>query len=69
MECANIKDPGLSTTIAVKTHRNTIPSLPHLGEALSVLNITVPVPQISIPGSPAGGDGDRKTHFIQDATV
>jgi hypothetical protein len=28
-----------------------IPSLPDLGEALSILNITVPVPRISVPGS------------------
>ncbi|CAG7930879.1 unnamed protein product [Penicillium olsonii] len=58
---------GLNTTVALKTHRETIPSLPHLGEALSVLNITVPVPQINSPASPGNGD-DSKPHFIQDAT-
>ncbi|CAI7564563.1 unnamed protein product [Penicillium glandicola] len=59
---------GFNTTITIKSHRNTIPSLPGLGEALSVLNITVPVPQISIPGSPGSDDEERKPHFIQDAT-
>ena len=59
---------GLNTTVALKTHRETIPSLPHLGEALSVLNITVPVPQINSPASPGSGD-ESKPHFIQDATV
>ncbi|KAJ5150750.1 uncharacterized protein N7500_010939 [Penicillium coprophilum] len=59
---------GSNTTITIKSHRNTIPYLPHLGEALSVLNITVPVPRISIPGSPDNNDEDKKPHFIQDAT-
>ncbi|KAJ5502218.1 hypothetical protein N7463_005092, partial [Penicillium fimorum] len=59
---------GSNTTITIKSHRNTVPSLPHLGEALSVLNVTVPVPRISIPGSPGGDDEDKKPHFIQDAT-
>ncbi|KAJ5446936.1 hypothetical protein N7445_001757 [Penicillium cf. griseofulvum] len=59
---------GSNTTITIKSHRNTIPSLPRLGEALSVLNITVPVPRISIPSSPGSDDDDQKPHFIQDAT-
>lgn len=59
----------MNTTITIKSHRNTIPSLPGLGEALSVLNITVPVPRISIPGSPGSDDGDQKPRFIHDATV
>lgn len=61
--------PGFNTSVTTKTHRNTIPSLPNLGEALSVLNITVPVPQISTPGSPSNEGEDSKPHFIQDATV
>src|SRR4051794_16721440 len=60
--------PGLNTTITIKPHKNTIPSLPHLGEALSNLAITVPIPPISPPGSP-DNDDDEKPHFIQDATV
>ncbi|KAI3126357.1 hypothetical protein DTO027I6_7032 [Penicillium roqueforti] len=59
---------GLNTTITIKSYRNTIPSLPNLGEALSVLKITVPIPRISIPGSPGSDDDDNKPHFIQDAT-
>ncbi|OQE36326.1 hypothetical protein PENCOP_c012G04621 [Penicillium coprophilum] len=59
---------GSNTTITIKSHRNTIPYLPHLGEALSILNITVPVPRISIPGSPDSDDEDKEPHFIQDAT-
>ncbi|KAJ5214376.1 hypothetical protein N7449_001545 [Penicillium cf. viridicatum] len=59
---------GLNTSITIKSHKNTIPSLPGLGEALSVLNITVPVPRISIPGSPGSDDGDQKPRFIHDAT-
>jgi hypothetical protein len=60
---------GFNTTITIKSHRNTIPALPDLGEALSVLNITVPVPRISVPGFPGGDSKDDKPHFIQDATV
>lgn len=60
---------GLNTTVAIQSHRKSIPSLPDLGEALSVLNITVPVPRMNIPGSPGSGDEDFKPHFIQDATV
>ncbi|KUM65364.1 hypothetical protein ACN42_g1706 [Penicillium freii] len=59
---------SLNTTITIKSHRNTIPSLPGLGEALSVLNITVPVPRIYIPGEPGSDDGDQKPRFIHDAT-
>lgn len=60
---------GFNTSITTKTHQNTFPSLPDLGEALSVLNITVPVPQISAPGSPPDAGEDSNPHFIQDATV
>ncbi|KAJ5342010.1 hypothetical protein N7541_011134 [Penicillium brevicompactum] len=59
---------GFNTSVTTKTHRNTIPSLPNLGKALSVLNITVPVPQISTPGRPPNEGEDSKPHFIQDAT-
>ncbi|KAJ6012712.1 hypothetical protein N7522_003067 [Penicillium canescens] len=58
---------GSNTTITIKPHRNTIPSLPQLGKALSALAITVPIPPISPPGSPDNND-DEKPHFIQDAT-
>ncbi|KAK1830794.1 hypothetical protein QBC39DRAFT_353315 [Podospora conica] len=55
---------GYNTSITIKTHRNSIPALPLLGEALSKLNITVSAPKINLPG----GDEDEKTHFIRDAT-
>jgi hypothetical protein len=62
---------GSNTTVTVKSHRGTIPSLPNLGEAFSVLSIDIPVPRISNPDLPDdGNDGkDRNPHFIQDATV
>ncbi|KAJ4307102.1 regulator of (H+)-ATPase in vacuolar membrane [Collariella sp. IMI 366227] len=35
---------GYNTTVTIRTHRHTIPALPHLGEALSHLNLTLPTP-------------------------
>ncbi|KAJ5747773.1 uncharacterized protein N7511_009469 [Penicillium nucicola] len=58
---------GYNTTITMKPHKNTIPSLPNLGRALSNISISVPVPSISPPGSP-GNDNDERPHFIQEAT-
>ncbi|KAJ5570946.1 hypothetical protein N7535_004606 [Penicillium sp. DV-2018c] len=60
--------PGSNTMIVVKSHRDTIPSLPTLGKALSILNVTLPVPRISTPGSPDSENDDGKPRFIQDAT-
>ncbi|KAG0156883.1 hypothetical protein PDIDSM_4066 [Penicillium digitatum] len=59
---------GFNTTVTLKSYRNTIPSLPDLGEVFSALNITVSVPRLAIPGSPGSDDGEQKPHFIHDAT-
>lgn len=55
---------GFDTSVTIRTHALSIPSLPNLGSALSRLNITVSAPRLSLPG-----DGpDNQTHFIRDAT-
>lgn len=62
---------GRNTSLTVRAHRNSIPSQPVLGEALSHLNLTVPTPHLSLPGDDDGGDGggsDRAGHFIRGAT-
>lgn len=55
---------GYNTTITVRTYNGTIPSQPKLGEALSRLNITLPAPQLRLPGK----DEDEQTRFLRDAT-
>lgn len=63
---------GKNTTLGVRTHRGSVPTMPLLGEALSNLNITVPTPRLGLPGdgdSGGGGDGDGPAQrFIRDAT-
>jgi hypothetical protein len=67
---------GYNVSVVIKTHRDSIPSNPLLGEALSKLNITVVAPRLSLPGPDDGDDGDdddgetdpeNKGHFIRDA--
>ncbi|KAK2763964.1 hypothetical protein FQN54_009583 [Arachnomyces sp. PD_36] len=55
---------GLDPIVTFKTHENTIPGYPELGQALSVLGFDVKVPKVQDPGD--GGDENR---FIKDATV
>ncbi|KAJ9149389.1 Pre-rrna processing protein [Pleurostoma richardsiae] len=55
---------GFNVTVSIKTHRDSIPTQPLIGEALSKLNITVPAPRLSFPGNEEEG----KARFIKDAT-
>lgn len=72
---------GYNTTVTIRTHRGTIPSLPLLGEALSRVDLTVPAPRLRLPGDgdDDGGDNDgggnrddpgdgAAPRFIRDAT-
>ncbi|KAG6161185.1 hypothetical protein E4U23_001668 [Claviceps purpurea] len=55
---------GKNTTVTLKTHRGSIPTLPVIGEALSKINITLSTPRLRLPG-----DGDDGSHsFIREAT-
>ncbi|KAH7015244.1 hypothetical protein EDB80DRAFT_605705 [Ilyonectria destructans] len=55
---------GKNTTMTAKAHRDSIPTLPLIGEALSKFNFTIPTPRIRVPGE----DEDVKQRFITDAT-
>jgi hypothetical protein len=55
---------GFNTTIDLRAHKDSFPSRPILGEALSRVNFSVTPPPMELPG-----DGqDDNTHFIKDAT-
>ncbi|KAJ5149505.1 hypothetical protein N7448_001083 [Penicillium atrosanguineum] len=61
---------GSNTSVTIKTHEGTFPSLPNIGRGLSAVPIDVPVPRLSTPGSPGDGDEeDRGPNFIQDSTI
>lgn len=67
---------GYNTTLTLKTHKDTIPSQPALGRALSNLEIVINTPKLSLPHIPGDGgheddpdQNDGGPHFIRDATV
>ncbi|EGY19940.1 hypothetical protein VD0002_g5126 [Verticillium dahliae] len=53
---------GYNVTLDVQTHRDSIPAVPLIGEALSHLNISIPAPKLDLPSE----DGEEG-HFIRDA--
>ncbi|KAF4314543.1 hypothetical protein GTA08_BOTSDO01153 [Botryosphaeria dothidea] len=57
---------GFNTTLTLKTHKDTIPSQPALGEVLSRLKLDLPTPKLR-----HGDDGENgdKPRFIKDATM
>lgn len=67
---------GWNTSLTVHAHRDSFPSQPILGEALSHFNLTVSTPRMHLPGDngddgddDTGGDGSsKKTHFIRNTT-
>ena len=66
---------GYNTSVTIRTHRDSIPSLPLIGEALSRLNLTLPAPRLRLPDGDDDdddddddGNKDSQPHFIRDAT-
>ncbi|KAB2575070.1 Pre-rrna processing protein [Lasiodiplodia theobromae] len=57
---------GFNTSLTLKTHKNTIPSQPALGEMLSKLELSLPTPNLRHGDD--GEDGD-KPRFIKEATM
>ena len=57
---------GFNTTITLKSHKNTIPSQPTLGIALSKFEVVLDTPKPSSPDPPVDGGGAK---FIRGATV
>lgn len=56
---------GFNTSISLRAHRDSIPTQPLIGEALSRFNFTVSTPRPSLPGDDEDG---QRTRFIRDAT-
>ncbi|KAG5927727.1 hypothetical protein E4U42_001885 [Claviceps africana] len=67
---------GKNTTMTLKTHRDSFPTLPIIGHALSKINITLSTPRLTLPGEDGDGDGGGRDGangggghgFIRDAT-
>ncbi|ROT43405.1 hypothetical protein SODALDRAFT_266574 [Sodiomyces alkalinus F11] len=54
---------GFNVTMDIQTHRDSIPAVPLIGEALSRLNISLPAPKLKF-----GDEEDDEGRFIRDAT-
>ncbi|KAK2600155.1 hypothetical protein QQS21_005100 [Conoideocrella luteorostrata] len=57
---------GKNTTIRLKAHKDSIPTMPIIGKALSKLNITLSTPRLRLPGDDK--DSQDGQGFIRDAT-
>lgn len=55
---------GFNTSVTLRSHRHSIPLLPHIGYALSRLNWTMPLPRLHLPGA----ENDESARFIRQAT-
>lgn len=58
---------GKNTSVTVRSHRDTLPNLPDLGEALSRINFTLPTPRLELPGDGNKHDNTSLPGFIRDA--
>lgn len=57
---------GKNTTISILCHRGSFPGMPNLGEALSTVNLTLPMPPLDLPRD-EDEDEDLPQGFIRDA--
>ena len=57
---------GKNVTLTIQAHRDTVPSLPQLGEALSKVTFDIPAPHLKLPGDDEDDDGEH-LHFIRSA--
>lgn len=63
---------GFNTTVNVRSYWGTIPALPKLGQAMSKLELEIPIPKVPTPDDgkdPDEGDDEGRSRFIQDATL
>lgn len=58
---------GRNTTITIRPHANSLPSMPLLSKFLSNFNVTIPTPRLPVPGM--GGPSDSPPNFIESATI
>ena len=64
--------PGYNTTLTLRTHNGTVPSIPIIGAALSNFSVNIPTPRLKSPRNPNRPDDDPENNggkFIDDATV
>ena len=59
---------GKNATVTVRPHRNSIPGFPELGEALSELTVSLPIPHLLPPSSHDPDDTERRP-FLVGATM
>jgi len=57
---------GFNTTVDIQLHKDSIPTAPIVGEALSKLKLSVAAPHLDLPSD--GDDQVDKEHFIRAAT-
>ena len=63
---------GYNTSLTLRTHNGTIPSLPNIGHALSNFSVDIPTPRLKPPKNPNRPVDDPENdrpRFIDDATV
>ncbi|RPA90079.1 hypothetical protein L873DRAFT_1831812 [Choiromyces venosus 120613-1] len=58
---------GYNTTITIRLHANSFPSMPLLSKLLSNYNVTIPTPRLPVPGK--DGPSDCPPNFIESATM
>ncbi|PFH61433.1 hypothetical protein XA68_17419 [Ophiocordyceps unilateralis] len=59
---------GMKTSVELKAHGGSVPTVPALGEALSRLNITLRAPRLKLPGDDGDDQDKDNTGFLRDAT-
>lgn len=62
---------GKNATVTIRPHRNSIPALPELGDALSELAISLPIPHLLPPAlhDPEDPDSEERRPFLVGATL
>lgn len=57
---------GRNTTLTIRPHDNSLPSMPFLSRVLASFEVTIPTPRFGGVGAP---DDHRPSLFIESATV
>ncbi|ATY62084.1 hypothetical protein A9K55_009065 [Cordyceps militaris] len=58
---------GKNTTITIRSHRGSVPSLPELGEALSRIHVSIPTPRLELPGDGHAPTNTSAPGFLREA--
>ncbi|KAL7269121.1 hypothetical protein RUND412_008231 [Rhizina undulata] len=60
---------GYNTTLSLRAHENSFPSLPDLSKALAEFEVTIPTPRLPMPGNGNNPDDNSPPKFIESATM